>query len=47
MSQHSEPAHNLGRKGTNVMRPKSKGSGIMISDFIEENGGYLALMQIE
>ena len=32
-------------KGTNVMRPKSKGSGIMISDFIEGKGGYLALMQ--
>ena len=30
-------------KGTNVMRPKSKGSGIMVSDFIEERGGYLAL----
>ena len=32
-------------KGTNVMRPKLKGSGIMISNFIEEKGGYLALMQ--
>ena len=30
-------------KGTNVMRPKSKGSGIKISDFIEERDGYLAL----
>ena len=27
----------------NVMRPKSKGSGIMVSDFVEERGGYLAL----
>ena len=25
------------------MRPKSKGSGIMISDFISERDGYLAL----
>ena len=29
-------------KGTNVVRPKSKGSGIMVSDFITERGGYLA-----
>ena len=26
---------------TSVMRPKSKGSGIMVSDFIEEKEGYL------
>ena len=32
-------------KSTHVMRPKSKGSGIMVSDFIEEKGGYLALTQ--
>ena len=25
------------------MRPKSKGSGIMVSDFISERDGYLAL----
>ena len=30
-------------KGTNVVRPKSKGSGIMVSDFITERDGYLAL----
>ena len=30
-------------KGTNVMRLKPKGSGIKISDFIEERDGYLAL----
>ena len=34
-------------KGTNVIRPKSRGSGIMISDFIEETNGYLALTQEE
>ena len=28
-------------KGTNVMRLKSKGSGIMVSDFIDERNGYL------
>ena len=30
-------------KGTKVIQPKSKGSGIMISDFICEQSGYLAL----
>ena len=30
-------------KGTTVIRPKSKGSGIMVSDFITERDGYLAL----
>ena len=33
--------------GTVVMRPKSKGSGIMVSDFIEERGGYLHLTDEE
>ena len=37
----------MGEKGTTVMRPKSRGSGIMVSDFIEENNGYLALTQAE
>ena len=36
-----------GEKGTTMMRPKSRGSGIMVSDFIEENNGYLALTQAE
>ena len=30
-------------KENNVVRPKSKGSGIMVSDFITERDGYLAL----
>lgn len=34
-------------KGTSVMRPKSKGSGIMVSDFIEEKNGYVALSEEE
>lgn len=33
--------------GTSVMRPKSRGSGIMVSDFIEEKGGYLHLTDEE
>lgn len=34
-------------KGTSIMRPKSKGSGIMLSDFIEERNGYLCLTDEE
>ena len=34
-------------KGSSVMRPKSKGSGIMVSDFISERDGYLALTEEE
>lgn len=30
-----------------MLRPKSKGSGIMISDFIDERIGYLALTDEE
>ena len=29
------------------MRPRSKGSGIMISDFIDERNGFLALTKEE
>ena len=32
-----------GEKGNYRLRPKSKGSGIMVSDFVEERNGYLAL----
>jgi transposase len=32
-----------GVKGEGMLRPKSKGSGIMVSEFIEERTGYLAL----
>ena len=34
-------------KGTTVMRPKSKGSGIMVSDFIDEHNGFLQLTDKE
>ena len=36
-----------GEKGTSVMRPKSNGSGIMVSDFIDERNGYLQLTEEE
>ena len=34
-------------KGTSVMRPKSRGRGIMVSNFISENHGYFQLTQEE
>ena len=34
-----------GEKGTTIMRPKSKGAGIMVSDFIDEKNGFLRLTQ--
>ena len=36
-----------GRKGEHLLCPKSKGSGIMISDIVEEKNGYLALSENE
>ena len=37
-----------GKKGTHIMlRPKSQGSGIMVSDFVDERNGYLALTDEE
>ena len=36
-----------GEKGTAIMRPKSKGAGIMVSDFIDEINGFLRLTQEE
>ena len=36
-----------GTKGTVIMKPKGKGSGIMVSDFIDEKGGYLSMTEEE
>ena len=36
-----------GKKGEFVIRPKSKGSGIMVSDFVDERNGYLRLTDEE
>ena len=36
-----------GEKGTKMMKPKGKGSGIMVSDFIDEHNGFLALTDEE
>ena len=36
-----------GEKGQHVLKPKSRGSGIMVSDFIDEKNGYLKLTDNE
>ena len=36
-----------GTKDQKMIKPKSKGSGIMVSDFIDEFGGFLALSSTE
>ena len=49
--QHSKHVimniHSGGTKGDHVLLPKSKGTGIMISDFIGEKHGYLQLTDEE
>ena len=36
-----------GERGQHVLKPKSKGSGIMVLDFVNELDGYLALTDEE
>ena len=36
-----------GQADSQIIRPKSRGSGIMVSDFITEKDGYLCLTQAE
>ena len=36
-----------GVKGEHMLRPKSKGAGMMVSDFVDEHNGYLALTNEE
>ena len=36
-----------GTKGTHILRPKGRGAGIMVSDFIDKHNGYLTLSQKE
>ena len=36
-----------GQRGKHVLRPKGKGSGIMVSDFVDEHSGFLALTDKE
>lgn len=36
-----------GKKGEHMLHPKSEGPGIMVSDFVDEKTGYLALSDEE
>lgn len=36
-----------GEKGKTIIKPKGQGRGIMVSDFIEERNGFLALSDSE
>ena len=36
-----------GFKGEKMLKPKSKGSGIMVSDFVDEHNGFLAFSDTE
>ena len=45
--QNDDPTVQWGVKGEGMLRPESKGSGIMVSNFIEERAGYLALTKEE
>ena len=42
MANEDQPTQ-WGIKGEKMMKPKSKGAGIMVSDFIDEHNGFLAL----
>ena len=46
MSNEDQPTQ-WGMKGEKMMKPKSKGAGIMVSDFIDEYNGFLALSDEE
>ena len=36
-----------GLKGEKIMKPNGRGAGIMLSDFVEEKGSFLALIKSE
>ena len=46
MSNEDQPKQ-WGMKGEKIMKPKSKGAGIMVSDFVDEHNGFLALSDEE
>ena len=46
MANEDQPTQ-WGMKGEKMMKPKSKGAGIMVSDFIDEHNGFLALSDDE
>ena len=46
MANEDQPKQ-WGMKGEKIMKPKSKGEGIMVSDFIDKHNGFLALSDDE
>ena len=42
MANEDQPTQ-WGMKGEKMIKPKSKGAGIMVSDFVDEHNGFLAL----
>ena len=46
MSNKDQPTQ-WGMKGEKMMKPKSRGAGIMVSDFVDEHNGFLALSDAE
>ena len=46
MANEDQPTQ-WGMKGEKMMKPKSKGAGIMVSDFIDEHNGFLTLSDDE
>lgn len=44
MANEDQPTQ-WGMKGEKMIKPKSKGSGIMVSDFIDEHNGFLVLTE--
>ena len=46
MSNEDQPTQ-WGMKGEKMLKPKSKGAGIMVSDFVDEHNGFLALNDSE
>ena len=46
MSNEDQPTQ-WGMKGEKMMKPKSKGAGIMVSDFVDEHNEFLALTDTE
>ena len=46
MSNEDQPTQ-WGMKGEKMLKPKSRGAGIMVSDFIDEHNGFLALSEEE
>ena len=47
LSANDDEGLQWGKPDTQIIRPKSRGSGIMVSDFITDKDGYLCLTEEE